>query len=112
MKRIIILFIILIAGVAEGYSQIAPCDQLIPNVFTPNNDGVNDTFHVNCLTESWNLFIYDRWGNLVYASKQGQGAAWDGYNMVGLKVDDGVYFYIFSQQNSESSLKGTVHLMR
>ncbi len=50
----------------------------IPNSFTPNGDGVNDTFFakgVNLI--NYNLKIFDRWGNLVYTT-QDINAGWDG----------------------------------
>ena len=44
------------------------CDMLIPNVFTPNNDGFNDTFggFSDCPVETFYLSIYSRWGEKVF----------------------------------------------
>ena len=50
----------------------------IPNIFSPNKDGVNDIFRLSgSLDEviSFDMSIYNRWGNLVY-----QGLEWDGTN--------------------------------
>ncbi len=44
----------------------ACCEVYIPNAFTPNGDGINETFVpvFSCLPESAEIFIYDRWGKL------------------------------------------------
>ena len=52
----------------------------VPDAFTPNNDGTNDTF--GCILKgtpllSYSLTIYSRWGNVVYATTD-QQASWDG----------------------------------
>src|SRR5207342_3347066 len=63
-----------------------PSQMIIPNVFTPNGDGVNDLFF---LQRSSNMSrvtatIYDRWGNKVYEIDSGSGQIeWDGNNMYG-----------------------------
>ena len=60
-----------------------PCDPqrlVIPNAFTPNHDGVNDTFSalpLEGLETVLELTIYDRWGEKVYVGT-GKSAAWDG----------------------------------
>lgn len=59
-----------------------PCDPgsvIIPNAFTPDGDGLNDTF--NALTEEkieevFEIRIFNRWGNPVFSSNTGE--AWDG----------------------------------
>lgn len=68
----------------------------IPNVFTPNNDGVNDCFspflHLNDEIQNVELTIFDRWGNLVFSSNS-VDACWDGKHQ---EVDavPGVYVYL------------------
>jgi gliding motility-associated-like protein len=52
----------------------------IPNAFTPNEDGINDTFSVlkfNCEVDSFHFRIYSRWGNLIFESDK-PTMAWDG----------------------------------
>lgn len=67
----------------------------IPNVFTPNNDGKNDTFkitggNVECYIES--ISIYNRWGKLMYEVKNQTSWEWDG-RINEEVVPPGVYFY-------------------
>lgn len=67
----------------------------IPNVFTPNGDGKNDTFkitggNVECFIES--ISIFNRWGKLMYEVKNQTSWEWDG-RIGGEIVPPGVYFY-------------------
>ena len=52
---------------------------LVPNVFTPNHDGINDVVSINLVrVKQLNYFkIYNRWGNLVYSTND-PGKPWDG----------------------------------
>jgi gliding motility-associated-like protein len=57
------------------------CDEsfiFIPNVFSPNGDGINDTWTIlSEFIEEIHLVVYDRWGELVFESRD-QHAVWDG----------------------------------
>jgi gliding motility-associated-like protein len=77
----------------------------IPNVFTPNNDGVNDVFKIENLVPNSSLTIYNRWGSAVYKSTNYQNN-WDGDN-----CSDGVYYYILNTANGKQ-YKGTVTILR
>ncbi len=60
--------------------QVKPCKVrvFIPNVFTPNGDGVNDVFEVYLHNADFvTMEIFDRWGNLVYRS-DGNREPWNG----------------------------------
>lgn len=67
----------------------------IPNVFSPNGDGINDEFEVFPNTElsSFSLHIYNRWGSLVFESSN-QKDGWDGRYPSGEKANQGIYTYI------------------
>ncbi len=70
----------------------------VPNVFTPNRDGINDYFNVTVnLPVETHLVILNRWGNAVFQwrgeLKKGQNDLWDGRAKNGELVSDGVYFY-------------------
>ncbi|MBK7967735.1 MAG: gliding motility-associated C-terminal domain-containing protein [Bacteroidetes bacterium] len=81
-------------------------DFFIPNIFTPNNDGVNDVFEVGaagaCSPER--ITIFNRWGNSIFETS-GQNKFWDGKSN-GNPVPSGVYFYVI--QIGEKVYKGTV----
>jgi gliding motility-associated-like protein len=69
----------------------------IPNIITPNGDGVNDVFFIENLPEGSELFIYNRWGNLIYEATQ--------YNnqwQPNIETSDGVYYYLLKLPNGES----------
>lgn len=57
------------------------CKVMVPNVFSPNNDGVNDEFRVffkdACTPTDFTLEVYNRWGSLVYQTND-PNASWDG----------------------------------
>lgn len=70
------------------------CDITVPNVFTPNNDGINDFFKLGDTDgiESLECVILNRWGNLVFESKV-SSIEWNGTDRNGNKLNDGTYFY-------------------
>lgn len=58
----------------------------MPNAFTPNNDGVNDSFAGKGTgIESFEMMIFDRWGNLVFYSDE-LGKSWDGTINFGTEI--------------------------
>jgi gliding motility-associated-like protein len=83
----------------------------IPNVFTPNGDGVNDRFEIKglsnqCLTE---CVIYDRWGAVSYRTTD-PGLNWDG-TVGGVPAAEGVYVYVLLIDGKAHRV-GTVTLLR
>ena len=73
----------------------------LPNVFTPNNDGVNDFFNIKVnLPVTYNLVILNRWGNVVFENEdklsKGTHKLWNGDAQNDELVNDGVYFYKIS----------------
>jgi gliding motility-associated-like protein len=76
----------------------ADCDPqiFIPNVFSPNGDGVNDVWEVSLdpalEVSGVECSIFDRWGNTVYGTKA-LPIAWDG-SVRGKYVQPGVYVYM------------------
>ncbi|HWY11918.1 MAG TPA: gliding motility-associated C-terminal domain-containing protein, partial [Bacteroidia bacterium] len=65
----------------------------IPNVFTPNDDSVNDVFTITSKgVKEITLQIFNRWGQLMY-DFVGPKASWDGVTNAGQKATAGTYFY-------------------
>lgn len=94
-----------------------PSELTIPNVFTPNGDGVNDLFFLKSTNlEEISILIYDRWGHKVYDLVSDKGnIAWDGKNQLGKEVADGTYFYLIKATGKDGlsyDKKGTVSLYR
>jgi gliding motility-associated-like protein len=89
----------------------------VPNVFSPNSNGLNDRFEAVYTLSSFEFVsyeIYNRWGDLVYRTKMPGGAWWDGtYNNA--PCPDGVYFFMVKARalNGKAyNLHGTVTLLR
>ncbi len=84
----------------------------IPNAFTPNGDGVNDTWDIDGLQNypQCAVLIYDRWGTQVFKSI-GYARPWDGRdNTRALPV--GTYYYIIDLKNNTKPISGFVTLIR
>ncbi len=113
---------------------VMPVKLKIPNVFTPNGDGINDTFIIsldegsdvpgnegsrggdheydnykplNTYYQSSNLVIFNRWGRIVYQSNNYQND-WDGGNL-----PDATYFYVLKchGQKADATYRGSVAIV-
>jgi gliding motility-associated-like protein len=74
---------------------------IIPNVFTPNDDGVNDLFQINSMgITDFELKIFDRWG-VEIAELLAPNQGWDGRTSGGVKVSNGTYYYILKAKGSD-----------
>ena len=85
-------------------------DFTIPNVITPNSDGLNDLFEIENLPENTELIVLNRWGNAVFSSSNYQNN-WDGKNTSGKDLVDGVYYYKIKTMAGKVS-HGFIHLTR
>lgn len=88
------------------YEVTFMCEVTVPNVFSPNSDGINDLFTIERLTpEYYNksfFTVYNRWGNVVYTNGNYglNGVWWDGKNSLnGERLVDGVYYYTLELYN-------------
>ncbi len=98
--------------------DVSPRKPIIPNVFTPNEDGINDVFYINTHNnENVQVEVFDRWGQKVYSSDNYEQCnpntgeyCWNGYNTFkNKKCKKGHYFYIVQLATGES-YKGTINL--
>ncbi len=97
---------------------IGNAELIIPTIFSPNNDQVNDVFipHKMENIEALHLNVYDRWGIQVYDSHELK-FSWDGTDKQGNNCHAGTYFYIAEYDavcgvNSHEKVKGTITLIR
>jgi gliding motility-associated-like protein len=84
----------------------------VPNVFSPNGDGINDTWVITNLsyyTEA-TVNVYNRYGQSVFQS-QGDYKAWDG-NFNGKQVPFGTYYYIIDLKNNTKKKAGSITILR
>lgn len=87
-------------------------DIIVPNVFTPNNDGINDLFTIKGLNfncQEYKLYIYNRWGEIVYES-EGEQISWDG-TWKNKTIDAATYYWVL-KSGSAVLRAGTVTLNR
>lgn len=96
--------------------DVVDCEQPFPNVFTPNNDGINDVFKLpdthNVTIENFKL--YNRYGFLLDEWQRGLKVLWDG-TANGAELPDGVYYYVAEFEvcgEAQKPVKGFVHIMR
>lgn len=86
------------------------CVYRIPNVFTPNGDGKNATFHIQFLENfpDTRLIVRNRWGNVVYENQNyDQANNWDGDDLPA-----GTYYYELSIPIKDKVEVGTVNILR
>ncbi|MDP5170165.1 MAG: PKD domain-containing protein [Bacteroidia bacterium] len=90
--------------------QVLDPNLQIPNVFTPNGDGIQDTYLVRYQGgETFLLDVYDRWGRPMYSGAQ-PDQGWNGLHPNGSQASEGVYFYVVTVGGR--SFRGNLTLMR
>ena len=115
--------IAILAGVYYFVDDFAVLDKIenyipeveFPNVFTPNNDGVNDFFEPIKFDKikDYRIQIFNRWGLIMYDTSD-EEIMWDG-NFEQKEATDGTYFWIISYSTllgEKLNESGTVQLMR
>ncbi|MBS1647416.1 MAG: gliding motility-associated C-terminal domain-containing protein [Bacteroidetes bacterium] len=92
-----------------------PSVLIIPNIFTPNGDGINDGFLITATNiTNFECSIYDRWGLLLY-SWNGVDGYWDGKAKNGTLCTDGTYYYMLTytdSQGNQQKKEGFLELLR
>jgi len=96
-----------------------PCGIYIPNVFSPNGDGVNDEFVIELSSVGVRLFeVFDRWGTIVFSisdTAAGQNEIkWNGI-VSGKPLNPGVYVYVLELEetlNGKNRFTGDITLIK
>lgn len=84
----------------------------IPNTFTPNGDGTNETWNLDFSNyNNLKIEIYSRWGRLVWESSD-LVIQWDGIGLNGQSLPSNTYYYILSLNNGEKTQNGPVILLK
>ena len=99
--------------------EICDIGALIPDGFSPNGDGINDTFIIPPLREffpDFTLMIFNRYGNIIYKG-DADSNDWNGRSSEGGLGSDilpvGVYFYILELNDDKNEpIQGRVFLNR
>jgi gliding motility-associated-like protein len=105
---------------AEYIFTALDCDSSLQvnglNIFTafsPNNDGVNDTWIIDSIPQNTSVIIYNRWGDMIKKIENYNNLdnVWDGKSILDEKVSSGTYFYIIEKNNLKIS-SGWVEVVR
>ena len=88
---------------------VQECDIIIPTAITPDNDGVNDEWQLENIDKIYPknvVTIYNRWGNLIYQSSEGQytTAPWNG-KYKNEKLPVGSYYFIIEYNDGITNNK-------
>ena len=93
-----------VVDVSENYS--------FPNVFTPNNDQVNEVWEVPFSLENFDIYILNRWGNIVTVLDK-DNKKWNGTTTSGVECIAGVYFFSLIEKSTKKKIKsGFIQLVR
>lgn len=88
---------------------------IVPNVFSPNGDGVNDDFFINCSgITKLSCEIFNRWGQKV-KTLSAPTDKWDGKLDNGNAASEGTYFYVVyasSYDNKEHNAQGSITIVK
>lgn len=89
-----------------------PGDCYTPTAFTPNGDGKNDVFMIPCLNNSREkaaLYVFNRWGNIVFETDN-YTSDWDGTHN-NQPLPNGTYFYILQIEGKQPQ-NGSIEIKR
>jgi len=125
-----------VVSVTDGFFKTDSSSKkipLIPNIFTPNKDGVNDdivlsesdTTTMNAISgndifvfktngeQTFKFWVYNRWGQLVYKTEN-KTITWNGKSSSGDDLNSGVYYYVVESNAPDKRHKtaGVIHLFR
>jgi len=83
----------------------------IPNAFTPNSDGINDTWFIETLQAypGAEVKVFNRYGQMVF-DNHGKNISWDG-TFKGMQLTSGAYVYIIDLKNNTPIIKGVVYIL-
>lgn len=87
-------------------------DVYIPNAFSPNNDGLNDTWSIPALRaySEYTVSVYNRHGQLIFFTKNNANP-WNG-KYKGVPQPTGAYVYMVEIKDEKRLLKGTLIIVR
>lgn len=108
--------------IEEDAERIDLSSMKFPNIITPNNDSKNEdwspylpgneNFNVASAFETYDLKIYNRWGNLVFDSADGSGRRWSAG-----EAESGTYYYVLNYRVTcggvqEGTMSGSIQVIR
>ena len=86
--------------------MIVDCEIIVPNVFSPNNDGMNDLWHIEGIQYTKNTVkVYNRWGQVVFEANNYRN------NWRAQDIPDGTYFYEIIVERHEEPYIGHLTIL-
>jgi gliding motility-associated-like protein len=84
----------------------------IPTAFTPNGDGINDTWEIEGIEfyPAYNIKVFTKWGELIFSASAGD-SSWDG-TFEGKNLPSASYYYVIDLSDGSSLFKGLVTIIR
>jgi gliding motility-associated-like protein len=87
---------------------------MVPNVFSPNNDGVHDTWNIANLATLYpnaEVEVFNKWGHSVWKSGRGYPEPWSGKRN-GQPLPMSTYYYVLDFNNGEKPKLGSVTILK
>lgn len=103
------------------YFEVVELPIEIYNAFSPNGDGINDTWIIQGITRfpDNSVKVFNRWGNLIYQETgyDNTSKVWNGESSEGIvfgdnEAPDGAYYYVIELGDGSETLKGFVVVRR
>lgn len=93
----------------NGLMDFVDPHTFVPEIFTPNDDGINDVLFIKGLKNypDASITVFNQWGQMVYRSNGPYNNEWGGINTEGsgfkqgVKLAEGVYFYILDHNRND-----------
>ncbi|MBC7400599.1 MAG: gliding motility-associated C-terminal domain-containing protein, partial [Mucilaginibacter sp.] len=85
---------------------------VVPNTFTPNNDGINDTWNIKYLDTypTAVVEVFNRYGAKVFSSNN-YAIPWDG-KFNGAVLPFGVYYYVIDTKSGRKQMTGSLTIIK
>ena len=86
----------------------------IPSVFTPNGDGINDTWQIDGINlySNPNIRVFNRWGQKVFESLSQLYVPWDGIGINNEEQEIATYYYVIDLNLDNKNYNGSVTIKR
>ena len=86
----------------------------IPSVFTPNGDGINDTWQIDGINLYSNptIRVFNRWGQKVFESLSQLYVPWDGIGINNEEQEIATYYYVIDLNLDNKNYNGSVTIKR
>jgi gliding motility-associated-like protein len=89
------------------YAQFKDCAPFVPNIITPNQDKLNDSFVLkNVNFTDFELQVFNRWGNLIYKTESYQND-WEAKGNTA-----GLYYYLLRNSETGKTYKGWLEVLK